>query len=104
MTALHRTLHQTLWRMGFEVTDEWEVGRYSIDCYVPELGLGFEADGKLWHRTKAQQRRDRERDTWILDNAGIHILRVSEAILGDRVACEQLIETFIEEHDDDGSL
>jgi very-short-patch-repair endonuclease len=35
---------------------------YEVDFYWPELGLVVETDGLRYHRTPAQQARDRERD------------------------------------------
>jgi very-short-patch-repair endonuclease len=38
------------------------VNGFRVDFYWPELGLVVEADSLRFHRTPAQQRRDRERD------------------------------------------
>jgi putative AbiEi antitoxin of type IV toxin-antitoxin system/uncharacterized protein DUF559 len=38
------------------------VNGYRVDFYFPDLGLVVEADSLRFHRTPAQQRRDRERD------------------------------------------
>jgi very-short-patch-repair endonuclease len=38
------------------------VNGYEVDFYWPELGLVVETDGLTYHRTPAQQARDRERD------------------------------------------
>ncbi len=42
-------------------TQAWVTG-YRVDFYWPELGLVVETDGLRYHRTPAQQARDRERD------------------------------------------
>ena len=61
--------------------DELQVGRYRLDCYVRELHLGYEADGRRYHRGAVKLRRDAERDAWIRENAGIAVLRVPERLL-----------------------
>jgi very-short-patch-repair endonuclease len=38
------------------------VNGYEVDFYFPELGLVIETDGLTYHRTPAQQKKDRERD------------------------------------------
>ena len=47
---------------------------YRVDFHWPELGLVVETDGLRYHRTAAQQARDRERDQW-LTAAGLTVLR-----------------------------
>lgn len=79
-TRLHRLLREALGDLGWYVEDEVRVGPYSLDCYVRETHLGYEADGARWHSTRAQQRRDAQRDGWILDRAGIHVCRVEEGL------------------------
>ena len=62
--------------MGFSVEDELSVGKYSLDCYVREVHCGFECDGKRYHAGLKKQSRDRDRDRWVFENAGIPILRI----------------------------
>ncbi|MBA2765242.1 MAG: DUF559 domain-containing protein [Thermoleophilaceae bacterium] len=39
-----------------------QLGRERVDYFWPELGLVVEVDGLRYHRTAAQQAKDRERD------------------------------------------
>ena len=80
-SRIHVRLHDTLVDLGYYVEDEATVGRYSLDCYVRELHLGFEADGLIYHKTKRQLEQNTKRDAWILVNAGIPILRIPESRL-----------------------
>lgn len=100
MTKPHQRMHSLLRTMGFDVEDEVRVGRYSLDCYVREVHCGFECDGKRYHAGIAKGKRDRERDEWIFDNAGIPILRIQADALQWRM-WEELkpqIEEFIERY------
>jgi very-short-patch-repair endonuclease len=38
------------------------VNDYEVDFYLPDLGLVIETDGLTYHRTPAEQKKDRERD------------------------------------------
>ena len=76
MTKPHQRLASLLRIMGFDVENEFKVGRYRLDIYVRELHLGFECDGKRYHAGVAKSKRDKARDEWILEHAGIHIMRI----------------------------
>lgn len=72
-TAPARKLETILNRLGLEVILEYKVGNYYIDCFCPELGVGFEYDGP-WHNFS--RKRDAKRDVWIEKEANIKILRI----------------------------
>ena len=85
-------LRNIMEKLGFIVQEEKEVFPYLIDCFVPELRLGFELDGP-YHIGKS---RDLNRDEFILDNYGIKILRVKQKELKDVKKVEKKIIEFIE--------
>jgi very-short-patch-repair endonuclease len=49
-------------------------GRFRVDFHWPDLGLVVETDGGRFHRTAAQQTRDRKKEHW-LAMRGITVLR-----------------------------
>jgi very-short-patch-repair endonuclease len=55
------------------LTGQW-VNGYKVDFYWPDLGLVVETDGLRYHRTPAQQARDRRRDQ-AHTAAGLVVLR-----------------------------
>ena len=55
-----------------------QVNGYRVDFYWPHLALVVETDGLRYHRTAAQQRRDRLRDQ-IHTAAGLRVLRFTHA-------------------------
>jgi hypothetical protein len=59
------------------LTGEW-VNGFKVDFYWPDLGLVIETDGLRYHRTAAQQARDRLRDQTHLA-AGLTPLRFTHA-------------------------
>jgi very-short-patch-repair endonuclease len=58
-------------------TREW-VNAFEVDFYWPGLGLVVETDGLRYHRTPAQQARDRRRDQ-THTAAGLTTLRFTHA-------------------------
>ncbi len=97
-TLPHRQLHDLLGELGFDVEDELSVPPYSLDCYVRELHLGFEADGALYHSGQRTRQRDAGRDRDILVQYGIEVLRLGESLLASGQDVLPIIEEFIEEH------
>jgi very-short-patch-repair endonuclease len=63
--------------LGMPETGAW-VGGFKVDFYWPGLGLVVETDGLRYHRTPAQQERDRVRDQAHLA-AGLTPLRFTHA-------------------------
>jgi very-short-patch-repair endonuclease len=97
-TSGHRALHRFLVEaMGFVVEDEHPAGRYSIDCYAEEVHAGFEYDGRDFHASTAQRRRDAERDAWILGELGIPIMRFTDADLlkGKRAGMFEAVDGWL---------
>lgn len=101
-TKGHKRLHRFLVSvMGFIVEDEYPAGPYSIDCYVPEVHAGFEYDGKDFHGSTKQKARDQERDSWIMGELGIPIMRFSDSDLleGARADMFVAVSAWLEVYD-----
>lgn len=89
--------------LGLGIETEFKVGRYHIDVFCSEVWIGFEADGRRAHSGTKRKERDKGRDQWIFDNAGIPMLRLDEQVLRKVVWEEtmELVKEFIERHADD---
>lgn len=99
-TLPHRQLHGLLVELGFIVEDERRFGRYSVDCYVAELHLAFEADGEDFHRGRARAR-DNDRDMWLMERAGLPVLRLADRELSSDKARQQAawkVRDFVDLH------
>ena len=70
-THHQRLVNNWIKEIGIGTQLEYEVGKYFIDIYVPDLLLGIELDGP-WHLRK----RDKKRDEYILEAHGIEIWRI----------------------------
>jgi hypothetical protein len=105
LTRPHRRLHSILVQMGFDVMDEVEIPRsegrtYRLDCYISELHMGFECDGRRAHAGIRKQIRDRDRDCWIFENAGIPVMRIPADALRREDLTEQIMD-FIKKFSSD---
>jgi len=78
ITRIHKNLHRILSELGFQVRDNAEYGLFKIDCVTELEGIGFEADGKLYH---AWKKKDKKRDEELFENYGISIVRIPEKFL-----------------------
>jgi very-short-patch-repair endonuclease len=67
------------------------VNGFKVDFYWPELGLIVETDGLRYHRTAAQQARDRRRDQ-VHTAAGLAPLRFTHADVSREP--DQVVETL----------
>lgn len=77
-TLPERRLENILNRLGLEVVPQYRVGKYFIDCYCPEIGIGFEYDGP-WHSFTGK--RDVQRDEWIEREGSIKVVRIKKGQL-----------------------
>ncbi|MGB9716665.1 MAG: endonuclease domain-containing protein [Thermodesulfovibrionales bacterium] len=81
---------------GVEFRRQFSIGRYILDFYSPEYGLGIEADGGQHYEDKGIQR-DRFR-TRELKKFGVEILRFSDReILANIEGVYEIIKRAIDE-------
>jgi very-short-patch-repair endonuclease len=64
-TDIERITEEALLRLGIDYEFEYQVGRYSIDFYLPGYGIAVECDGEYWHRAKKDK--DARRDVYLED-------------------------------------
>ena len=71
-------LKEILESLGIRIEKETCFGGFFIDCYSPDFHIGFEADGP-WHNSK----RDERRDSFLLDQCQLPLLRFSNEEIND---------------------
>lgn len=54
-------------------------GRFTVDAYLPEYHLAFEADGDYWHSFKKES--DASRDAYLLSKFNLPVVRLTETEL-----------------------
>ena len=79
ISGLSWKLIDFLLRAGFEVIiPEQRFGVYSVDVYLPEYHLAFEADGDYWHNISGIHARDENRDAYLLRKFELPVIRLWE--------------------------
>jgi very-short-patch-repair endonuclease len=85
LTKLEATVYNELMKINppYKLFGQYQIHMpgqkqpYVLDFAYPELGVGIEADGAIWHERNDLKERDRQRDEK-LSNVGWRILRFSE--------------------------
>jgi very-short-patch-repair endonuclease len=67
-------VREVLGLTGLVFEQEYRIGRYSIDFYLPETSTALEVDGAYWHR---DTQRDSRKAAFLV-NHGIKVVRVKE--------------------------
>ncbi len=91
-SKLERLLIPIAVAVGYPIplTRAW-VNAYEVDFYWPDLGLIIETDGLTYHRTAAQQAKDRIRDQ-VHTAAGLTVLRFThEQVAYERAHVERIL-------------
>ena len=61
-----------------DVLSRHKLGKYEVDIFLPELGVGIEYDGWWWHRDSFEKDQRKQQD---VTNAGFQLIRVRETPL-----------------------
>jgi very-short-patch-repair endonuclease len=62
-TDIEAITEEALQDLGVDYEFEYQVGRYSVDFYLPEYRIAIECDGVYWHRDREDK--DAERDAYL---------------------------------------
>jgi len=89
-TKPHRMLQQELNSLGIEFINEACFGTKAIDCYSPELHIGFEADG-FFH----QYHDDIARDNELYKRWRLKICHITEDELNTSCASHKILEFIL---------
>ncbi len=77
----HRQVCKWLDDFGVGYIEEYEVGQYSVDIYLPDTKIGVEIDGPHHAMTR---RKDVIRDAEIERNTGMRIIRIKVGTRKDK--------------------
>jgi very-short-patch-repair endonuclease/predicted RNA-binding Zn-ribbon protein involved in translation (DUF1610 family) len=89
-TKPHLKLESLLHELGFKVDKEVGFGGFFVDCYLPDFHVALEADGPF-HSI----RKDRKRDSFILENYNVPILRFDSKLLMNTVKEKEIKEEIL---------
>jgi len=76
-TTIERLMKEFLIKQGIKFEQEYKIGKYWVDFYVPEMNLCIEVDGNYWHSLEKQVERDKRKDDFLRE-LGYNILRIKE--------------------------
>ena len=76
-TRLELAVRGLLDGFGVEFIEQHPIGVYTVDFYIPKIGLVIEADGAYWHKSEA---RERARDAYLMrpGNGVTDVVHLSE--------------------------
>lgn len=77
-TNPERKMREFLQSIGVNFNQEYRIGRFYIDFYLPDRKLAIEIDGDYWHAKPSVKERDVRKDNFLQDK-GIDILRIKES-------------------------
>ena len=90
-TKLAQKVEKWLNELGFQTVMEYQVGKYFIDIFIPELPLYIEVDG-FGHWKK----RDKKRDGEIYEMTEIKVLRLKPKDMKKEIIEKKIQELFNE--------
>lgn len=67
-TSIERVVREALESRGIEFVQEYPIGRFSVDFFVPKNKVCIEADGGYWHSRGASKAREARRDAFLIQN------------------------------------
>lgn len=82
--TLELALRRLLTEAGFSFEEQVPFDRCTVDAWVPEYGLAFEADGTFWHTYNENKNpgRYKRRDAFLLRSSEVNaVIRLTESDL-----------------------
>jgi len=73
-TPIEKKVRNSLMKLHINFTQEFQIERYSIDFFLPDLNICLEADGIYWHDPAKDAKRDKK-----LRKLGYKIIRLKES-------------------------
>jgi len=94
-TSIESKIRDYLFQKGIYFIPEHNIGRWSIDIFIPQFSLAIECDGEYWHRNT--QERDARKDAFLFKK-GITVLRLSENNIRNNMQyCQTIIDSHIKQ-------
>jgi len=76
-TRLEKKFSEALFGAGLDFYQEFQIGGYCIDFFIPDSLLCVEADGNYWHSSERAKKFDKQRDNLLTKN-GFIVMRFKE--------------------------
>lgn len=79
-TTPEKIMREFLDKVGAEYKQEYKIGRYWADFYLPEYNMVIEVDGDYWHSLPDVKEKDTRKDKY-LKSKGINVMHIKECEL-----------------------
>ena len=76
-TSIESAVRKVLKRKKVKFVQELKIGKYYVDFFLPEYSIAVECDGEYWHGSILAQKRDLEKDKFLLKK-GYKVCRFTE--------------------------
>jgi len=84
-SSLEVRVADALRQRGESFFAQMPLGPWTVDFFLPRLGLVLECDGDYWHARPEVQKRDRQKDGWMRRN-NYPLVRIRESAIRHDVA------------------
>lgn len=91
-TSIEQKMAETLTKIGIEFEEQYKIGRYFVDFYIPSHNILIECDGNYWHDIKENKEKRIKRDRILSSDFMLYRIGQDD-ILSDKLESE-LIEIF----------
>lgn len=79
-TTPEKIMRQFLDKVGVEYKQEYKIGKYWADFYLPKYNVVIEVDGDYWHSLPNVKEKDTRKDKY-LKSKGINVMHIKECEL-----------------------
>jgi very-short-patch-repair endonuclease len=87
-TSIELKLAELLSKIGIDYVEQFKVGKYIVDFYIPEKNILIEADGNYWHDKKEKIGKRQIRDLFLIKQ-GYNLYHLGQdTILSDKLENE----------------
>ena len=90
-TNQEKIIASCLSKLGLRFTEQFNISKYTVDFWIPELAMVIEADGMMGHLRKADAKRDEAllKDTEVDVEHVLHISSTSHEPIMEEI-CQAL--------------
>ena len=92
-TTPEKIMREFLDKVGAEYKQEYKIGKYWADFYLPKYNMVIEVDGDYWHSLPDVKEKDTRKDKY-LKSKGINVMHIKECELKTSDVIIQRWENF----------
>lgn len=94
-SSLHRSLNDILASKDIRFTNEYQVGPWVFDCYLPDFNTLIEVQGEYWYSIPKSISNDNAKASYIHNNTDYRILYLFEREFHGNMVVQNKIDNFL---------